>query len=554
MLRYPSASSAILSGLLLFGCGADSEEPEGNSDAAGGRSGFGGMGDVASSGGVMSFGGSTGSLAGGSGGVTRGVGGFSAGGITSGGAAAGGIPGSGGGFLSGGALGVTGGASGTTGGASAMGGSGTGGAPGGWPGYGGSPGFGGSAAGGGFSVGGSVGEPGGGAGGSPGAGGTGPGGSPGSGGSDPGGEWFPCDGDASTYDAVVTESGGSWTVQGGGRTVYTGSDMQAAIEAALGSLSSGRTSKESVLVVGSGNIPASSRISLPSQTILNVCGTMNVTGSGSGDMAPLYARGRTDIDIPNVRITGTPPYGMFFRDVSNLLLGRIELVLDGVGLGIRIDNHGGNRAVRVQNVQIDSVYVENSGNHGVETYGVDNLTIGEVVGVDTANCGLILNDTVNAEVGRVECDNCAHVGTGYAAFRIANSAGKIGDEWPAGNIHVGEVVARRGGRGIFSVSGSGGLTIDRIDIANTGNNPILLQNCYNTIIAAESGTVTGGSVLLSNDSENTNNGVYEPSRNVTLQNLQLSGATVSEAWCELGDRGNRAHDISGGSVNMCFGD
>ena len=103
------------------------------------------------------------------------------------------------------------------------------------------------------------------------------------------------------------------------------------------------------------------------------------------------------------------------------------------------------------------------------------------------------------------------------------------------------------------MSGSGGLTIDRIDIADTGNNAILLQNCYNTTIAAESGTVSNGSVLLSNDTDNTNNGTYEPSQNVTLQNLTLSnGATLSEAWCDLGDRGNRAVNISGATPNMCF--
>ena len=32
-------------------------------------------------------------------------------------------------------------------------------------------------------------------------------------------------------------------------------------------------------------------ISLPSYTTLDVCGTINVTGSGSGDMAPVYSRG-----------------------------------------------------------------------------------------------------------------------------------------------------------------------------------------------------------------------------------------------------------------------
>jgi hypothetical protein len=372
-------------------------------------------------------------------------------------------------------------------------------------------------------------------------------------GGEPGDDWYPCDGDTTGYDVVVTGSGDSWSVQGG--SSYP--DMASAMAAGYGQLSG--TTKQSMLVQGDGSIDANAQLKLPSNIILNICGTIEVTGTATqSDRSPLYARDRTNIDIPHARITGNPQYGMFFRDVSNVHLGRIELVFNGdnSGIGIRIDNNPSNGAgaQKVTNIQIDDVYAESTGSHGIETYGVDDLRIGHVEGVDTGECGVLLNDTSNAEVGSVRCDNCA-AGTGYAAFRIANSAGKIGNDWPAGNIHVGEVYARNGGRGIFSVSGSGGLTIDRIDLADTGNNAILLQNCYNTTIAQESGTVSNGDVLLSNDTDNTNEGVYEASSNVTLKNLTLNnGATVSEAWCDLGDRGNRADAISGGSVDMCFGD
>jgi hypothetical protein len=360
---------------------------------------------------------------------------------------------------------------------------------------------------------------------------------------------YPCDGPDDDYDVVVSSSGNTWSAVRGSKSLYRGNQLAAALQAGLDGLTANRTVKESVIVRGTGDIAASTRVSVGSYTVLNVCGTLNVTGSGSGDMAPIYARGRTDIDIPNAAITGSPVYGMFFRDVDNLRLGRIELRMSA-GLGIRIDNNAG--AVRRKNVGIDYVYGEGMSSHAVETYGIDQIRIGTVEAKDTGECGLLLNNTSNAEVGLVSCDNCG-AGTGYAAFRIANDAGKIGDDWPAGNIHVGKVIARRGGRGIFSVSGSGGLTIDEIDLADTGNNAILLQNCYNTTIAAKSGTVSGGTVLLSNDTDNTNSGRYEPSRDVTLQNLTLSeGASVTEAWCDLGDRGNRARNITGGTVDPCF--
>lgn len=335
---------------------------------------------------------------------------------------------------------------------------------------------------------------------------------------------YPCDGDTSRYNAVVTRSGSTWTAQNGNRNVYSGGDMRAAMQAALDSLRSGRTTKESVLVQGSGTVPANMRLNVPSYTVLNICGTIDVTGSGSGDMAPIYARGRTDIEIPNVKITGSPVYAMFFRDVENLRLGHVDMRVSS-GLGIRIDNHGRqDRADKVTNIDIDYVYAEGTGSHGVETYGVDDLRIGTVIARDTGECGVLLNDTTNAEIGTVDAVN-AGAGTGYAAFRLANRAGRIGNSYPT-NIHVGKVVARGGGRGIFCVSESGGVTIDHIDIADTGNNSILIENCHNVNIAAVSGTVTGGGdIRLAARTEFAN------STDITIQNLTVTNTTINESPC-----------------------
>ena len=352
------------------------------------------------------------------------------------------------------------------------------------------------------------------------AGTSGSAGTGGAGGTDP----YPCNGNTAGYDAVVRNSGSTWTAQRGTSTVYTGTDLRAAMQAGVDSLTAGRTTKQSVLVQGSGSIAAGSRVSLPSYVVLNVCGTLNVTGSGSGDMAPIYARGRTDIEIPHVNITGTPVYGMFFRDVDNLRLGQIDLRVSS-GLGIRIDNHGrADRANKVRNIQIDSVYVSGTGTQGVETYGVDGIRIGSVVARNVGDSGLLLNDTVNAEIGVVDAQD-AGAGTGYAAFRMANRNGRINNAYPT-NIRVGQVIARRGGRGIFCVSESGGAVIDRIDIADTGNNAILLENCYNVNIAAQSGTVTGGGeIRLAARTE------FPPSSDITIQNLTVTNSAITENPC-----------------------
>ncbi|WP_329106078.1 RICIN domain-containing protein [Micromonospora sp. NBC_01699] len=326
-----------------------------------------------------------------------------------------------------------------------------------------------------------------------------------------------------SFNAEAVLNGSTWTARNGGSTVYTGGDMRSAMQAAVNSLSAGRTTKQRVVVRGSGAMSAGSRLSLPSYTTLDVCGTINVTGSGSGDQAPVYARGATDIEVQHLNLTGSPLYGIFMRNVDNLILGQIDMRLSS-GLGVRIDNHGGDRAVKVRNIRIDNVYVQGTSSQGVETYGVDGLTVGTVTARSTGESGLLLNDTINATIGTVDADN-AGTGTGYAAFRMANRNGRVGNGYPT-NIRVGTVIARGGGRGIFCVSESGGAVIDRVTISNTGNNSILVENCYNVTIAGQSGTVTGGGeVRVAARTE------FPISSGITLQNLTVSNTNITQNPC-----------------------
>ncbi|MFE6196795.1 hypothetical protein [Streptomyces sp. NPDC057838] len=325
-----------------------------------------------------------------------------------------------------------------------------------------------------------------------------------------------------SFQAEAVQSGSTWTARRGGSTVYTGTDLRAAVQAAVNSLTPGRTAKERVVVRGSGSMPAGSRISLPSYTVLDVCGTINVTGSGSGDQAPVYSRGTRDVEVQNLRLTGTPLYGVFLRNVQNVVLGQIDMRLSS-GLGVRIDNRG-DTSQWTRNVRIDNVYVSGASSHAVETYGVDGLTVGTVTARDIGESGLLLNQTVNATVGKVDAEN-AGTGTGYAAFRMANRNGRVGSGYPT-NIRVGEVVARGGGRGVFCVSESGGAVIDRVTLSGTGNNSVLIENCYNVSLAAQSGTITGGGELrLAARSEFPNN------KDITIQNLTVTNSAIRESPC-----------------------
>jgi hypothetical protein len=324
------------------------------------------------------------------------------------------------------------------------------------------------------------------------------------------------------FNAEAVLSGSTWTARNGGSTVYTGSDMRAAAQAAVNSLSAGRTSKQRVVVRGSGNVAAGGRLSLPSYTTLDVCGTMNVTGTGTGDQAPVYSRGTTQVEIQHLNVTGAPLYGIFMRNVTNVILGQIDMRLSG-GLGVRIDNRG-DTSQWTRNVRIDNVFVSGASSHAVETYGVDGIQIGTVTARNVGESGLLLNETINATVGTVDADN-AGAGTGYAAFRMANRNGRIGSSY-ATNIRVGLVKARGGGRGIFCVSESGGAVIDRVDIANTGNNAILIENCYTVAIAPGGGTISGGGeVRLAERAE------FPGNNNITLQNFTLANNRIVENPC-----------------------
>jgi hypothetical protein len=325
-----------------------------------------------------------------------------------------------------------------------------------------------------------------------------------------------------SFNAEAVLSGSTWTARNGSSTVYTGTDMRAAVQAAIGSLSAGRTSKQRVVVRGSGTMSAGSRISLPSYTTIDVCGTINVTGSGSGDQAPIYSRGTTQIEVQNLNVTGAPLYGIFMRNVTNVILGRIDMRLSG-GLGVRIDNRG-DTSQWTRNVRIDNVFVSGASSHAVETYGVDGITIGTVTARNVGESGLLLNETINATVTTVDAEN-AGAGTGYAAFRMANRNGRIGSGYST-NIRVGTVRARGGGRGIFCVSESGGAAIDRVDIASTGNNAILIENCYNVNIATNGGTISGGGeVRLAERTE------FPGNADITLRNFTLTNNRIVENPC-----------------------
>ncbi|MDF9747288.1 RICIN domain-containing protein [Natrinema salsiterrestre] len=316
-------------------------------------------------------------------------------------------------------------------------------------------------------------------------------------------------------DADVRRDGDTWHARNGGETVYRGTDTLVAIQAAVDSLTRGRTTKETVVVHDSGTIGPHewdgdvAAVDLPSYTVLDVRGTLTVEDTGEDLVVPIRAQSVESIEIPRLSIAGNPRYGVWIQSCTDVRLGDLELSLhetEDVGLGVRIDDADGGRS---RNVTLESAVVEGSEHHAVETYGVDDLEVGTVETADTGGCGLLLNDTSNATVDRVDATN-PDVGGGYAGFRVANGAGP--------EISVNEVVVRGGARGVFGVSGSRGVAIDRVDIEGTGSHGILVQDCQDF-------EINGGRVR-NNDNEavridSRDDDTHEPATNVTVRNLRV---------------------------------
>ncbi|KAH8167930.1 hypothetical protein CIB48_g304 [Xylaria polymorpha] len=330
-----------------------------------------------------------------------------------------------------------------------------------------------------------------------------------------------------TPDATVTGSGSSFKASKGSTSVYSGSDYRAAIQAAVDSIGSGQR----VAVMASGSIGANT-ITIGSGKIFEGCGTINTANrAGHGAIESL---GTTGVKIPYLIMTGNPYFGLRFYGTKNLELGSITMNLSG-GLGIRFDRDQAANS----NVKMGTITVHGAGSHAVETWNIDGLTIDKVIARDVGECGLLLQTTTNARVGLVDGDNVA-TGTGYATFRMANNNGQLSSGVYTPNVFVDKVVSRGGGRGVFCVSQSGGAVISQVDLANNGNNAILLENCYN--VAINGGTVSGGGeVRVSSRTE------FPVSKDLSIS-LTVNNNSVRESPCGT----NINWSISGNaSKNIC---
>ncbi|KAF4969141.1 hypothetical protein FSARC_3578 [Fusarium sarcochroum] len=309
----------------------------------------------------------------------------------------------------------------------------------------------------------------------------------------------------------VVSGSGTFTATVNGASVYSGSDYRLAIQTALDRISSGQR----VVVRSSGSIGANT-ITITGGKTFEVCGTLNASlKSGRG---AIEVTNQNDVKIPYLKMTGNPYFGLRFSGTRNLKLGDITMNLSG-GIGIRFDRD----AAWNYDVTMGNIVVTGAGAHAVETFKIDGLDITSVKAKDCGECGLLIQESRNVWVGYVEGINVG-TGTGYATLRFANNNGQLANgQYTTTNVWVDKVYSRGGGRGIFCVSQSGAAEIKQIDLANNGNNAILIENCYN--LAIRDGIINGGGeVRVSARSE-------FPNTSGIFVEVEVNDNTVRESPC-----------------------
>ena len=184
-------------------------------------------------------------------------------------------------------------------------------------------------------------------------------------------------------------------------------------------------------------------------------------------------RGVNNSTICNINLIGQCSYGAFLAQSYNILFKNFNIQIakgqsSSVGIGIRAQS----QANAICNVELNrwshDLYFDNCSfngtkEHGIETFNVYNIYANTIKATDIGGCGILLNCSFNAWINNVIGVRCCASGS-YAAARFANDAGP--------NINIHYVYGEACGNGIFLVSSSNGITVDKINLVNTHSTPI----------------------------------------------------------------------------------
>ncbi|MBO6243273.1 MAG: leucine-rich repeat domain-containing protein, partial [Clostridia bacterium] len=272
------------------------------------------------------------------------------------------------------------------------------------------------------------------------------------------------------------------------------------LNAAFGFLTSDRTVKEKIAVITSGSTGSaklnqnskvnrnnrlynSVAINPPSYTILDFqnnyiyidSSESFVSSSTTYNIGTLFdiERGKTQITISNVTLIGNTSYGAFLAQASFILFKNFHIqIAKGEHSSCYIGIRAQSQANAIANVDhwrwshdlfFDDCTFNGVTDHGIETFNAFNIYAKTIKSTDLGGCGILLNCSYNAWINEVIAIRCCPQAT-YAAVRFANDAGP--------NINIHYVYGEACGNGVFLVSSSNCITIDKINLVNTHATPV----------------------------------------------------------------------------------
>ena len=247
--------------------------------------------------------------------------------------------------------------------------------------------------------------------------------------------------------------------------------------------------------------------------------TLEKSHSGTG----FYRDGSGGIRIYDLFLEGPRGGGMGFRTsrASDMYFQNVHIT--GGGIGIRVDSHPSRPYEDgrwVSNLTVQDCSFNNCGGHGLETYGVDGVSVSGISARDCGECGVLFNKTVNGWVGSVYAYRCCY-GGGYAGLRFANDCGYM---------QVENSTSIECGRGIFILTGSHDIWIKNCYVVNTTDIGIWFQDVNNCTVdygVNNSGTSTTGSGTWANTTGSY--GVCRVVNRSTGKNIDGMGSTSNGA-------------------------
>lgn len=262
-----------------------------------------------------------------------------------------------------------------------------------------------------------------------------------------------------------------------------------------------------------------------------------------------HREGSGPLAIHDMTMWGGSGFGIRTSRASDITLGNIT-IYDG-GIGVRIDSHPSRPYEDgrwVSNLNVFDCHFENNAGHGLETYGVENFTINNIVTRNTAECGVLVNKGRNGSVGFVDAYRACY-GGGYAGLRFANNCD---------DITVDSLIAVECGRGFFTVSDCEDITVNSAYIRDCTSHAVLLQNSNR--VGINGGTFNGTGLNHYSSSNCWINAVPVDQRQIVnrasgraldaLGNSNGSNVLIYDYWGGSNQRWNIADLGSGGRYTI----